>query len=364
MQGGPQARAPLDPARAHPRRSPGPRMGSHSSSPARSPSGNPVPVRALVLERELRLEQAAPPPRRPPGEALLRMRVAGICDTDLQLVRGYMKYRGTLGHEFVAEVVEADEPSWLGRRVTADINASCGRCADCRRASPLAGHHCEARTVLGIAGRNGAFAEYLVVPEAQLVGLPGALPDEVAVFAEPLAAALHVLDELGPGVERVAVIGDGKLGLLIALALRGAGRAPLVVGHHREKLAIAARVGCDVALEGQLDARDGSFEAVVEASGAATGVALALRLTRPRGTVVLKTTLAGATSADLSPLVVHELRLVGSRCGDLRAAVRALEDGRVDPRPLIEARYSLAEGEAAMRHAARRGSRKILLENV
>lgn len=304
-------------------------------------------------------------PERRPGEALVGVRLAGICDTDLQLLRGYMGFRGVPGHEFVGEVLASDEPSrWRGRRVVADINAGCGACADCALAH---GHHCTHRTVLGIAGRDGAMAERLVVPERCLVEVPDSVSDEHAVFAEPLAAALHVLDELAgspAGGEPVVVLGDGKLGLLCALALRGAGARVLLVGHHPEKLAHAANAGAETVLESDLGAREleGAAPVVVEATGSRGGLSLALRLARPRGTVVLKTTVAGPLDIDLAPVVINELRLVGSRCGDLRRAIDALGRGEVDPAPLVAARYPLARAPEALARAGERGVLKVLLE--
>lgn len=308
-----------------------------------------------------------PEPPRAPGEARVRVRLAGVCDTDLQLARGYMGFRGVPGHEFVGEVLECDEPGWRGRRVVADINAGCGACDDCARAGGDAGHHCARRTVLGIAGRAGALAEQLTVPTRCLVAVPDALPDERAVFAEPLAAALHVLDELdaagAPRDAPVVVLGDGKLGLLIALALRGAGVVVTLVGHHADKLAHAARAGVETVLERDLGrARDGTAGLVVEATGSAGGLTRALALARPRGTVVLKTTVAGPVSVDLAPVVVHELRLVGSRCGDIARAIDALARGAVDPTALIAARYPLADAARALAHAGARGVLKVLVD--
>lgn len=316
---------------------------------------------ALVSSDPPRLVRDRPAPARAPGEARLRMRLAGICDTDLQLARGYMGYRGVLGHEVVAEVVECDAPGWLGRRVVADINAGCGACDDCRQSH---GHHCATRTVLGILGRDGALAEELVVPERCLVAVPDAVPDERAVFAEPLAAALHVLDELPEDFSgKVLVLGDGKLGLLVAHALAAADLPVTVVGHHQEKLALAARFGARALLEAELDADAERAPVVVEASGSASGLARALALTEARGTLVLKTTLAGRLEVDLSPVVVNELRLVGSRCGDMQRAVGALAAG-LDPTPLVAASYPLERADEALAHAARKGTLKVLVEGA
>ena len=298
----------------------------------------------------------APAPTRPPGEALVAVRVAGVCDTDLQLARGYMGFRGIPGHELVGEVLEADDPRWRGRRVVADINAGCGACDDCVRRD---GHHCPTRTVLGILGRGGAFAERLVVPERALVAVPDALDDDRAVFAEPLAAALHVRDELPAGADRAIVLGDGKLGLLTALALARAGVATTVVGHHRDPL--ARLDGVTALLEDEVPAGL-SAPVVVEATGSAGGLARAMALCAPRGTRVLKSTIATPHGVDLSPIVIHELRVVGSRCGDLRTAIDVLASGAIDPRGLIDARYPLCEADRALAHAGRRGALKILVD--
>lgn len=314
---------------------------------------------ALLLDGAPRLVRDHRAPARAPGEALVRMRRAGVCDTDLQLARGYMGYRGVLGHEFVGQVLEADGARWIGRRVVADINAGCGACEDCLERD---GHHCRARTVLGILGRDGAFAERFVVPERCLVEVPDAVPDERAVFAEPLAAALHVLDVADPRVGPMLVLGDGKLGLLIALALFGAACNVTLVGHHAEKLALAARAGVHSVLESELEPGRRDAAVVVEATGSSRGLARALELVRPRGTVVLKTTVAGAVQVDLSPIVIDEVRVVGSRCGNMQRAVELLAGGRFDPSPLVSARYPLERAEAALEKAAEPGVLKVLIE--
>lgn len=315
-------------------------------------------MRALVCGTPPQLDPAYPEPQRQPGEALLALRVAGVCDTDMQLCRGYMGFRGVLGHEAVAEVLDADDRAWIGRRVVADINAGCGACSDCQRGL---GHHCPSRSVLGISGRDGALSERFTMPERTLVEVPSNIPDDWAVFAEPLAAALHVLHDLPATDGPTVVLGDGKLGLLIAYALRSVGRRTLVVGHHETKLALCRAVGAETLLERDLPAERGSMPAVVEATGSAGGIALALSLVRPRGHVVLKTTVAGKTELDLSPIVINELRVVGSRCGDLREAVAALLGG-LDPTPLIAARYPLGQAALALSHAARPGTLKVLVD--
>lgn len=314
---------------------------------------------ALRCEKEPTLVHDYGDPIRKPGEALVKMRLAGICDTDLQLARGYMSYSGVLGHEFVGEVLESDDPAWRGRRVVADINAGCGRCADC---SENRGHHCKSRTVLGILGRDGTLAERFTVPERCLVAVPGSVDDDRAVFAEPLAAALHVADDVPPTADRVVVLGDGKLGLLVARALVSARKRVFVVGHHDDKLAVARAAGAATVLERDIGRDLDDAPAVVDATGSSSGLALALRLVKPRGTLILKTTVAGATKVDLSPVVINELRVVGSRCGDIGLAVDALESDRVDPRPLIAARFPLTRADEALRCAAAPGTLKVVVE--
>jgi len=311
---------------------------------------------ALVLDGEVRLVPDFPEPARAPGEALLSLRLAGICDTDLQLARGYLPFSGVLGHEFVATVLEADDPAWLGRRVIGDINAGCGRCTECLLHGS---HHCHARTVLGISGRNGVLADRFCLPLACLSEVPEHVPDECAVFAEPLAAALHVCDAVSELPSEAAVLGDGKLGALIGLVLHTRGVAVTQIGHHPEKLARVAALGLRTCLESELDNR--RFPLVVEASGSHAGLARALTLTAPRGHLCLKTTVAGTIPVDLTPVVVDELTLVGSRCGDPRQALECLAAGRIDPRPFISARYSLNEAERAFAHARQPGVMKVLV---
>ena len=316
-------------------------------------------MRALVRSGRVRLVNDYPEPVRARGEALISVQLAGICDTDLQLAEGYLNFTGVLGHEFVGTVLECDDAFWVGKRVVADINAGCGDCPDCREAD---GHHCPARTVLGIAGRDGALAERLVVPQRALVEVPKHVPDEHAVFAEPLAAAAHVLYELrGVQDEPVVVLGDGKLGLLTALVLHARGVEVALVGHHANKLALAASVGVPTRFESALDDAPARASTVVEATGSARGVERAFGLVRPRGTVVLKTTVAKAAPVDLAPIVIDELRLVGSRCGNLALAVQLLADASVDPTPMVTAEYPLTHAERALARAAERGVLKVLV---
>ncbi|HVU05940.1 MAG TPA: zinc-binding dehydrogenase, partial [Polyangiaceae bacterium] len=256
------------------------------------------------------------------------------------------------------EVVLSDTPALRGARVVADINASCGTCADCRSGN---GHHCPSRTVLGILGRDGALAERFTVPERCLVRVPDSVTDDRAVFAEPLAAALHVLHDL-PAGGPVVVLGDGKLGQLVARAVLSSGRRTVVVGHHESKLALARAAGAEAVLEKDLDGTLAGVPAVVEATGSSGGLSRAFQLVRPRGTVILKTTISGRTTVDLSAAVVNELRVVGSRCGDMKEAVEALARGVVDPTDLVVARYPLSRAESALEHAARPGTLKVLVD--
>lgn len=314
---------------------------------------------ALYLDDSPRLVSDYPEPKRRPGEALLRMRLAGICDTDLQLVRGYMQYRGVLGHEVVADVVDADNPDLVGQRVVVDINANCGICARCIDDD---GHHCEARSVLGIARRDGALAERFTMPDHCLVPVPALVSDEYAVFAEPLAAALHVLDEIDVEcVDRAVVIGDGKLGLLVGLVLAQTRIQVTQIGHHSEKLELLAPFGVETVLEDEVTTHVDRAPLVVEASGSSSGVELALRLVQPRGKVVLKTTVSDRISLPLATLVVDEVALVGSRCGDVHVAMDWLARNAINPTRLIAARYPLSRADEALHHAGMKNVLKVLV---
>lgn len=291
------------------------------------------------------------------GEALLRVRLAGVCATDLELLKGYARFTGIPGHEFVADVLEAPgAASWVGRRVVAEINVACGRCAEC-----AAGRrpHCASRAVLGIRGRPGAFAQRVTVPVENLHEVPAALADEAAVFTEPVAAALEVQEQvaIGPG-QRVTVIGDGRLGQLLARTLALTGCTLTAAGRHRDKLERLARRGIAVAAPHDLAPR--AADVVVECTGNAQGLELARRAVRPRGTIVLKSTYHGMGMLDLSSIVVDEVTLVGSRCGPFGKALAALASG-LEVADLVSGVYPLAEGEAAFAAAARPGMLKVLV---
>ncbi len=306
-----------------------------------------------------RLISDIPDPVPPEGEALVRVHLAGVCNTDLEILHGYVPFRGILGHEFVGTVESAlGHEDLVGERVVGDINATCGECAACLAGE---GHHCPARTVLGIVGRDGCIAEFCVLPVRNLHRVPPSVPDGTAVFVEPLAAAFRIPEQISlDGNERVLVMGDGKLGLLIAMALRDIAGEVVVSGRHEAKLAIAAAAGARTVMADELE--ETGFDIVIDATGSASGLAEALGRVRPLGTVVLKSTVAGETTAPLSGAVVNEVTIIGSRCGPFVAALRALESGAVDPAPLVTARYPLAEAEAALARAADPDALKILVD--
>ncbi|MEO5822952.1 MAG: alcohol dehydrogenase catalytic domain-containing protein [Vicinamibacteraceae bacterium] len=315
-------------------------------------------MRGLWLEdRRLRVRDDLPVPEPAAGDARIRVTLAGVCHTDLELVRGYYPYAGILGHEFVGVVDAApSDPAWEGRRVVGEINATCGACPTC-----LAGRasHCERRTVLGIVGRDGAFADYLTLPIANLHAVPDAVPDEIAVFTEPVAAAFQILAQvdIGPG-DRVVVFGDGKLGQVIAQALATTGCALTVVGRHPRKLAMLAARG--IATQADLPAPRAA-DVVVECTGRREGLQAALVALRARGTLVLKSTFAGDSTLNLSAIVVDEITIVGSRCGPFAPALAALASGAIVVSPLIADRRSLADGIDALARAAAPGTLKVLL---
>jgi threonine dehydrogenase-like Zn-dependent dehydrogenase len=313
---------------------------------------------ALRYERgQLAVAEVAKP--RGGGEAVVRVTLSGICNTDVEIVRGYAGFEGTLGHEFVGVVESAPGESLKGRRVVGEINAGCGRCALCAGNDP---RHCPNRTVLGIAGRDGAHAEFLRLPVVNLLPVPDDVPDKYAVFCEPLAAACGIMERVEVGREtRVAVIGDGKLGLLCAQALALSSRSVLLVGKHPEKLRIAAARGIETATLDKVRARAREFDVAVEASGAESGFSLAMDLLRPRGVLVLKSTFKGATLMETTRIVVDEISVVGSRCGRFEPALELLRTGAVDVESLISEEYALADGFRAMKRATRRGVIKVLL---
>ncbi|GAB4523265.1 MAG: alcohol dehydrogenase catalytic domain-containing protein [Anaerolineales bacterium] len=318
-------------------------------------------MRALYLSnRTLTYRTDLPMPEPPPGEALIRVRLAGICATDLELARGYYPFDGIPGHEFVGVVERAPgAPQWEGRRVVGEINAACGACAQCREGRPT---HCEKRTVLGIIGRDGAFAEYLRLPIANLHAVPDAVSDEQAVFTEPLAAALEIQQQvhLRPS-DRVLVVGAGRLGQLIAWTLALTGCHLRVVARRENQRRLLVQRGIRAIAETEVP--HWGADVVVEATGSPGGFALAKRAVRPRGVIVLKSTYAGDLSLNMSEIVVDEITLVGSRCGPFVPALAHLRRGLIDPRDLIAARYPLQKGLEAFEKAASPGVFKVVLES-
>lgn len=298
-----------------------------------------------------------PVPVPEPGEALVRLRLAGVCRTDLEVLKGYHDFRGIMGHEFVGEVTGPSDSPLRGQRVVGEINLVCGACDRCRRGLAK---HCRERRVLGLKGKDGAFAEYLTLPEKNLHPVPPGLPDEVAVFTEPLAAALAVMEAASPAPgDQVLVIGDGVLGLLTSFSLALKGYQVHLAGHYQEHLQLAEIYGVMGYLADELPS--GEFDLVVEASGAPGGLELALNRVRPRGTVVLKSTYADRFPLRPEKLVVPEVRLIGSRCGSFVAALALLKQGKLDPRPLISQVFPLSEGLWALKTAGQPGKLKMLL---
>ena len=300
-----------------------------------------------------------PQPRRVEGFATIRLIYGGICNTDLELQRGYYGFRGTPGHEFVGEVVEADDRAWIGRRVVGEINLACGKCEWCRR---KLGRHCPHRTVLGIVKHPGAFREFLTLPLKNLHRVPPGISDEQAVFVEPLAAACEILDQVRiPAGAPVAVLGDGKLGLLISQVLRAHGAEVYLYGRHPEKLKIAgaASVHTILARNGKLPSA--RYDWVVDATGSPQGLQQAVAMTQPRGTVILKSTVHGLARIDTAPVIVNEITLAGSRCGRFEPALRLLRSRRVQVDPLISEVLPLKDAPLAFRRAATRGALKVLL---
>jgi alcohol dehydrogenase len=315
---------------------------------------------AVHLEQGAVSLRTVPVPSRPEGFALLRLLAGGICNTDLELQRGYYGFAGTPGHEFVAEVMEADTPALLGRRVAGEINLACTRCEWCRRGL---GRHCPHRTVLGIVNHPGVFAEFFTLPERNLHLLPDDLPTSRAVFLEPLAAACEILDQVSiPCGSPVAVLGDGKLGLLVAMVLNAHGYRVHQYGRHAAKLAITARTGVQTEIAAAT-LPTAAYDWVVDATGSPEGLRSAAAITRPRGTLILKSTVHGTVAIDTAPIIVNELTLVGSRCGRFEAALPLLAHHLVPVEELISATFPLDEAPQAFAHAATRGVLKVLFSN-
>jgi len=315
-------------------------------------------MKALLFDGQIRFDKSHPVPERMHHEVLIRILQAGICRTDLEIVKGYMDFKGIPGHEFVGIVEESPDEALIGKRVVGEINVTCGKCIYCLSGI---GTHCENRSVIGIQNRNGVFAEYVTMPVENVHLVPDGISDDQAIFVEPLAAAVGILGlvHIRPQ-DQIIVLGDGNLGLLCAQVIAQTGAQVLAVGKHPQKLDILARRNIRVCLHDELSRE--KVDVVVECSGSPSGLREALRLVRPRGTVILKSTFAGEPRITLVPVVINEINLVGSRCGPFLPALRLLEDNAVDVVSLISKRFPLEEGDKAFQAARNRNTVKVVLD--
>lgn len=294
------------------------------------------------------------------NEALIRVTKSGICNTDLEIIRGYAGFSGTIGHEFVGIVEESNDKNWIGKKVVGEINAGCGVCELCQGGDS---RHCPTRTVLGIHARDGAHAEFVSLPNINLLEVPENVTDEQAVFTEPLAAAYGILEQVSVNPEtRIAVIGDGKLGILCAQSMALASKNTFLIGKHKEKMRVAEAKGVEGILLENAPKMNRTFDVVVEASGSESGFATALDLLKPRGKLVLKSTFQGKTNLEMWRVVVDEITIVGSRCGRFAPALELLRDGKIDVESFISEEYSLEKGIEAIEKAQKKGSMKVLLK--
>ena len=315
-------------------------------------------MRALVFDNALVFRPRHPEPPAGAGDTLVRVRQVGICATDLEITKGYMGFSGVLGHEFVGEVVQSSDHDLIGQRVAGEINVVCGRCDLC-----LSGlsNHCRNRSVLGILNHDGAFADYLRLPAVNLHPVPNSVDDDAATFIEPLAAAFQIVKQIKLDDHKwVTVLGDGRLGLLVAQVLRDANCQVRVIGKHPQKLALCEKWSIRSRPLDEIVPRHDQ-DVVIDCTGSAGGLELALQIVRPRGTVVLKTTAAAGKPLNLAPVVIDEINIVGSRCGPFREAIRALAEKRIDVASLIHRRMKLDQGVEAMELAGRPGVLKVIL---
>jgi threonine dehydrogenase-like Zn-dependent dehydrogenase len=317
-------------------------------------------MKALYLENNsLTVRNDYPDPDLQPGDALLRVNLAGICSTDLELVKGYgVGFTGVLGHEFVGEVIAAADAHWIGQRVVSSINIGCGKCYWCLGNVP---EHCEWRQTIGIHDRDGAFADYIAVPIANLHPVPDKVPDEAAVFTEPLAAALRIREQVvvRPSA-KTAVIGPGRLGMLVGLVMALSGSDVTMLGRQTSSLRLPEKMGLKTGLSA--DFPENSFDLIVEVTGNQAGFAEGLRLIRPLGTIILKSTFHGHSNLNMTKIVVDEISVIGSRCGPFAPALRLLAHKQIDVHSLIDKVYSLSKGMDAIDYAANPGIRKVLLK--
>lgn len=314
---------------------------------------------SLYFDGTLALREV-PKPERAPGEALIKVLLAGICGTDREILKGYSGFHGIPGHEFVGRVVEADDVTWIGKRVVGEINLACGQCDWCAKGL---GRHCPQRTVLGIVNRPGAFAEYLSLPAKNLLQVPDEISDEDATFTEPVAAACEILEQITIKPDtRVALVGDGRLALLCAQVLQHAGADVTMIGRHEWKMDVARQFGIRVLSESAGDLPPGSFPVTVDASGSPRGLGVALRLVQPRGTVVMKSTFHGAANFDATKVVVDEVTILGSRCGLFAPALELLRHGHVKVGQMISRTFPLEKGLDAFDYLDRTPALKVLLK--
>ena len=318
-------------------------------------------MKAVVFDNGLKLETNYPKPTPEKGEALIKVNTIGICNTDYEITKGYMGYKGILGHEFtgVVEEINDDDKTLLNKRVVGEINCGCGKCDWCKQGLE---RHCFNRSTLGIWKREGCFAQYVCLPVKNLLEIPANVANEEAVFVEPLAAALEILEQVHiPPYKKVIVLGDGKLGLIIALALNAAGLDITLVGKHEEKLDIAKAQGVKTKLLNDLKIEK-AYDFVVEATGSISGFETSLALTKPRGTLILKSTIAASKEFNLAPIVVDEITVVGSRCGQFAPALRLLESKRIDVKPLISDIYNIDDSIKAFERNTEKSSVKVLVK--
>jgi threonine dehydrogenase-like Zn-dependent dehydrogenase len=315
-------------------------------------------MRALVFKEKLLYQTDYPTPQPRNDEALIKVTHAGICNTDLEIIKGYMSFQGVLGHEFVGVVISCREKGLEGKRVVGEINIGCGSCFYCQSQMQ---NHCPNRSVLGILNKDGVFAEYITLPVRNLHVVPDSVSDEEAVFVEPLAAAFEILRQVDiKPSDRVCILGDGKLGLLVGQVISTTKCNLIVVGNHEEKLSILKRRGINTQLSSSFKQRE--FDIVIDCTGSPYGVESALKIIKPRGKVIIKTTTAKKESIDLNQVVVNELTLIGSRCGPFPTAMRAIETKAVELYPLISGHFPLENGIEAIKHAAKKEVLKIILK--
>ena len=317
-------------------------------------------MRAVVFDEELKLLEDYPVPNLEKGEALVRVNLVGICNTDYEITKGYMGYKGVLGHEFVGVVedVNSDDKSLIGKRVVAEISKGCGQCEWCARSLE---RHCPNRKTIGIWHKDGCFSQYAAIPISTLFEVPDTVTDEEAVFVEPLAAALEITEQLHiKPFEKVAVLGDGKLGLLIALALRSVGADVSLIGKHNNKLNVAAQQNVKTLLLNETEFSP-QYDIVVEATGSASGFETALSLVKPRGVLVLKSTIAVGKEMNLAPIVINEITVLGSRCGQFSPAIRLLQSKRINFSPLITEIFDSAKALQAFERNKDKDSIKVLI---